>query len=172
MLAEQGAQMTFPQALQWWRLLTRENSVLQDWHMVTLWSGIHTGAESPSFPSNLRTGLRWSRVMKVAFLLLYSSMALFRASSQSFLSCTLLKHDMSRPVIVNSLVDTVIHIMVDTKVSPLPYLALNVQLLTLLVMLNSFWKSSAVGTCTCSCLRGNVIKKNHKTLKLTLFSSL
>ena len=64
MLAEQGAQMTFPQALQWWRLLTRDNPVLQDWHIVTLWSGIHTGAESPSLPSNLRTGLRWSRVMK------------------------------------------------------------------------------------------------------------
>ena len=61
--------------------------------MVTLWSGIHTGAESPSFPSNLKMGLSWSRVMKVAFLLLYSSMALLRASSQSFLSCTFLKTD-------------------------------------------------------------------------------
>ena len=35
-------------------------------------------------------------------------------------------------------------------------LALRVQLLTLLVMLNSFWKSSAVGTCTCSWFRGMV----------------
>ena len=65
----QGAQTTFPQDLQWCRLLTRLNSELQDWHIVTLVSGVHTGAESPSLYLTWRGLDTWSRWMKVAFLL-------------------------------------------------------------------------------------------------------
>lgn len=41
--------LTFPQALQWWRLQVRVNSQVQIMHMVALRSGIHIGALDPSW---------------------------------------------------------------------------------------------------------------------------
>ena len=62
--------------------------------MVTLWSGIHTGAESPRMsPAPWTVAPGWDSwgETKLAFLPLYSSIALLMASTQSFLSATSLK---------------------------------------------------------------------------------
>ena len=120
LLAEHGLQTTRPQARQWCRRTTNPNSELHAWHIVTRWSGIHTGAESPTQCSSSAKALSWSIARKVAFRLRNSSIAELSASSHSFRSLR------SR--------------------------ARNVQLRTLEVMLNSFWNSSARGTCTCSWL--------------------
>ena len=58
--------------------------------MVTRWSGIQTGALSPgpARASGLPSPAPPSRELNVAFRLRYSSIAEFRASSQSFRSCT------------------------------------------------------------------------------------
>ena len=125
LLAEQGLQTTRPQALQWCLLTTNPNSELQAWHIVTRWSGIQTGAESPTqCSSSSANPLSWSIARKVAFRLRNSSIAELSASSHSFRSLR------SR--------------------------ARRVQLRTLDVMLNSFWNSSALGTCTCSWLNSIV----------------
>ena len=87
LLLEQEEQTTLPQALQWCLLTTRENSRLHSWHMVTRWSGIHTGAESPRHSSAERPhSLSSTELTKLAFLLMYSSIALLMASTHSFLS--------------------------------------------------------------------------------------
>ncbi len=44
-----GNHLTFPQALQWWRLQVRVNSQVQIMHIVALRSGIHIGALDPSW---------------------------------------------------------------------------------------------------------------------------
>ena len=89
LLEEQEEQTTFPQALQWCLLTVRLKWRLQSWHMVTRWSGIHTGAESPR---ERLAGLACSGLTKLIFLLMYSSIALLMASTQSFLSFTSLNN--------------------------------------------------------------------------------
>ena len=69
-MALHWAHTTFPQARQWWRLSTRENSAEQEPHIVTRVSGTHTGAASPSLPRPLVGLATASRLTKVAFLLL------------------------------------------------------------------------------------------------------
>ena len=64
---------TLPQARQWWRLTSSENSAWHAWHMATLLSGTHTGAVSPSSPCLLRVREDLLSVMKVFFFWMKSS---------------------------------------------------------------------------------------------------
>ena len=81
--------------LQWCLLTVRLKTTQQSWHMVTWPSGIQTGQVSPSFSHVFSTRSLSARLsfvlLKLAFLLLSSSTALFRASNHSFFSQIFLK---------------------------------------------------------------------------------
>ena len=83
LLAEQFEQTTWPQALQWCLRTKTVNSTVHFWHIETRRSGTQIGGATPILHSIL-----WSLLKKVAFLLLWSSIAVLRASNQLFRSRT------------------------------------------------------------------------------------